>query len=506
MMGAQGYTWLLALTYFVLLLAIGFWAARKIQNFDSYLVADRNLGFWVFTILMIASLSSGMAILGAAGLSYVSGWPSICDQIFPPCSLVIALCVFGPKLHRVARRHRHLTLQDYFAHRFESPRLVRGISGLAVVIISTIYLVGQYTAIGITLQRILGVSYPVGLLIGAVLVTIYVFLGGLYAVSWTTLLQGGILVAGVLTVGPLIVARAGGLTEINRVLASIDPLMLHAANPQQHPPVSPEAFFTPLFIVSFGVMVCLGLSCAPHVINNVLAARSNNYFRWAPLVAFIVFSMFHHVVKWVGLAARSLAFQGKLTLPEGVANPTDYTFIVAAETLLGPALQSLFAVLVLAAVMSTTDRLLLTIGGSCSWDLFRNLWKRDASDRQTMWISRISVVLAAAVSLVLALYPAELLAWLIWMGIGVMLAVFAAPLLGGLYWKRANGSGAAAAMLVGLLSAPVFGYIDKFVVKLPVHFSFGPFILAVFTLMAFSIYGRRPDPAILEQTDTGWRF
>jgi SSS family transporter len=505
-MSSPGSTWLLALIYFIILLAIGFWAARKIQNFNSYLVADRNLGFWVFTILMVASLSSGMAILGAAGLSYVSGWPSICDQIFPPCSLVVVLCIFGPKLHRVARRHEHLTLQDYFAHRFESPRLVRGISGLAVVIISMIYLVGQYTAIGITMQRILGISYPMGLLIGAVLVTIYVFLGGLYAVSWTTLLQGGILVIGVLSVGPLIVARAGGLTEINRVLASIDPLLLHAANPQQHPPVSPEAFFTPVFIVSFGIMVCLGLSCAPHVINNVLAARRNEYFRWAPLVAFVVFSMFHHVVKWVGLAARSMAHQGKLVLPEGVSNPTDYTFIVAAETLLEPALQSLFAVLVLAAVMSTTDRLLLTIGGSCSWDLFRNLWKPNASNSQIMWISRSSVVIAAIVSLVLALYPAELLAWLIWMGIGVMLAVFAAPLLGGLFWKRANGSGALAAMTVGLLSAPVFGYVDKFVVKLPVHFSLGPFILAVLSLVAFSLSGKRPNPAVLKQTDTGWRL
>ncbi len=505
-MSDPGSTWLLSLLYFGMLLLIGFWAARKIQNFDSYLVADRNLGFWVFTILMVASMASGMALLGAAGLSYVSGWPSICDQVFVPCSLVVVLCIFGPKLHRIARRHNYLTLQDYFAHRFESPRMVRGVSGLAVVIISLIYLVGQYTAIGITLQRILGVSYPVGLLIGAVLVTIYVFLGGLYAVSWTTLLQGSILVVGVLAVGPLIVSRAGGLTEINRVLASIDPLMLHAANPQQYPPASPEMFFTPVFIVSFGIMVCLGLSCAPHVINNVLAARRNSYFRWAPLVAFVIMSAFHHVVKWVGLAARSMAHEGRLFLPEGVSNPTDYTFIVATEKLTGPALQSFFAVLVLAAVMSTTDRLLLTIGGSCSWDLYRNLLKPEAPNRRIMWISRISVIAAAAISLVLALYPAELLAWLIWMGIGIMLAVFAAPLIGGLFWKRANGAGALAAMLVGLLSAPVFGYIDQFVTKLPVHFSFVPFILAVFALAVFSLAGKRPSPGIINQTDTGLRF
>jgi SSS family solute:Na+ symporter len=505
-MNVMDSTWILSLFYFAILLAIGFWAGRKIQNFDSYLVADRSLGFWVFTILMVASMSSGMALLGAAGLSYVTGWTSICDQIYVPCSLIVALSIFGPKLHRIAHRHKHLTLQDYFAYRFESPRLVRGISGLAVVVISLIYLVGQYTAIGITMQRILGVSYPAGLLIGAVLVTVYVFIGGLYAVSWTTMIQGCILVIGVLVVGPLIVARAGGLTEINRILASIDPLMLRAASPQQHPPVSPDMFFTPIFIASFGVMVCLGLSCAPHVINNVLAARRNSYFRWAPLAAFIIFSAFHHVVKWVGLAARSLAHEGKLALPEGVANPTDFTFIVATESLVGPTLEALFAVLVLAAVMSTTDRLLLTIGGSCAWDLYRNLWKSDAPNRRIMWISRISVVVAAVVSLVLALYPAELLAWLIWMGIGVMLAVFAAPLLGGLFWRRANGAGAFAAMMVGLVSAMIFGYVDQFVTKLPVHFSLGPFILALLALIIFAFAGKQPNRKILDQTDTGWHL
>jgi len=505
-MSALNLTWLMALIYFAILLFIGFWAARKIRNFDSYLVADRDLGFWVFTILMVASLCSGMSVLGAAGLGYVTGWPSIWDQIFVPLSLAVALCLLGPKLHRVARRYKHLTLQDYLAHRFESARLVRGLSGLAVVAISLIYLIGQYTAIGITMQRILGVSYGTALLIGAVLVTIYVFMGGLYAVSWTTLFQGGILVIGILVVGPVILAQAGGLTKVNSVLASIDPLMLDAAYPQQHPPVSPTSFFTPVFITSFGIMVCLGLPCAPHSINNVLAARHSKYFRWSPLVAFVIYSAFFHVVKWVGLATRSMVHEGRLQLPAGVANPADYSFIIATEGLAGPALESLFAVLVLAAVMSTTDRLLLTIGGSCAWDLYRNLFRPSAPSRRVIWVSRISVVVSAVISLILALYPFELLAWLIWMGVGIMLAVFAPPILGGLFWKRANRIGVIASMSVGLVTLPVFGYVDQFVEKLPVHYSLGPFVLATCALVLFSVSGRRPQPAVLQATETGWHI
>jgi Na+/proline symporter len=353
---------------------------------------------------------------------------------------------------------------------------------------------------------LLHVSYPTALLVGAVLVTVYVFMGGLYAVSWTTLLQGGILVIGVLIVGPLVVSHAGGLTKIDGVLGSIDPLLLRAAYPQQYPPVSPTAFFTPAFIVSFGILLCLGLPCAPHIINNVLAARRTSYFRWSPLAAFVIYSVFFHVVKWVGLASRSMAQEGRLQLPVGVANPPDYSFIVATEVLVGPAFQSLFVVLVLAAVMSTTDRLLLTIGGSCAWDLYRNVFRPDASNLQVMWVSRLAVVVTAVVSVLLALYPPELLAWLIWMGIGVMLAVFAPPILGGLFWKRANRDGALAAMAVGLASALVLGYVDQFVVQLPVHFSLGAFLLALLALAIFSMRGRRPTPRVIEETETGWRL
>lgn len=127
------------------------------------------------------------------------------------------------------------------------------------------------------------------------------------------------------------------------------------------------------------------------------------------------------------------------------------------------ALWSIFAVIVLAAVMSTTDRLMLTIGGMFSWDIYKKIICKDASDKQVLLVSKIVVILSALITMVIALNPPEMLAFLIWMGIGVMLSTFAVPLLAGLYWRRATRMGAIVSMASGLISAGVFGaYINMY--------------------------------------------
>ena len=499
-------SWIIALAYFVLLIVIGIWASRKIKSFESFIVAGRNLGFWVFTILIVVSCMSGMTILGSSGLGYIAGWPTIWEQIFVPLCCAVTILLFGSKLHRIAFKNRYLTLQDYLAHRFESPRLIRAITGFAVFAVSLIYLVGQYTAVGITLQRVLNVSYENALIIGAVIVTFYVFFGGLYAVSWTSLVQGIILIVGVIVMAPVIIMKAGGLTHINETLTSIDPNMVRAAFPQVHPPAVKYAFMTPLYIVSFAFLLVLGLASAPHVINNVLAARRNAYFKWAPFAAFLIYIVIFYLIKIVGFAARTMVVDGIITLPPGVVNPQDFCFIVAVEHSFGPLVWTFFGMIVLAAVMSTTDRLLLTIGTSIGWDVYRNLIATDATDRAVTRVSRIAIFISAVLSIVLALHPPTLLAWLIWMGIGIMLCVFVTPILSGLYWKRANRYGAVWSMIIGFTGAIVFGYIGKYVTPLPFHFSFVPFLLSIAVMVVVSLLTQPPDNNVIIETETGPSF
>ena len=429
--------------YFVLLIAIGALASKKIKNSADFLVAGRNLGFWTFTLLIVASICSGMTILGVAGLGYATGWPSIWEQIFVPLSAAVCILFFGTKLHTVASKTGYVTVQDYFAHRFYSPRGIRGMSAIIGVLISIIYLVGQYVAISMVLSWLFKIPYLWALLIGAVIVTGYTFLGGLYAIGMASLVQGIMILLGVLLVGPVVIGAAGGLTHINTVLASIDVNMTHLWYPQVHPPYAKYAFLTPEYLVSFFFMLTLGLAAAPHVVNNVLAARDVKYFKWAPLAAFVVYAVIMYLCKITGFAALSMVHEGLIALPTGVANPPDYSFIVASEYVFPGFFAPLVAIIVLSAVMSTTDRLILTIGSYVSWDVYRQFINKDASEASITLLSRVAIVVATLFTLWLASSnPPDLLAWLIWMAIGVMLACFVTPLFAGLYWRRATREGA----------------------------------------------------------------
>jgi len=489
----------LIIAYFIVILGIGIWASRKIKTTEDYVVAGRSLSFWVFVMLMVASCTSGMTLLGVAGLGYTGGWPTIWEQIFVPLTLAICIIFYGTKLNRISKREKYLTVQDYFSHRFCSPKAMRAISTIAVLIISIIYLTGQYRAISLVLTHLLGITHLQALLIATAIVMAYVVLGGLYAVAWTTLIQGLILIIGVLCTAPFVISFAGGLSHINEVLGKIDPNYLKLAFPQQHPPYAPYAFCTPAFLVSFFFLLALGLGSAPHIINNVLTVKKKKFFKWAPLIAFAIYVIIMYLIKIVGFATRVMVTEGVFQ----ISHP-DYSFITSVEHIMPPIVWAFFAVVIMAAVMSTTDRLLLTIGSSVGWDLYKKLINPQASDKKVTFVSKISVVFFAVFTVILAIRPPALLAWLIWMGIGIMLSCFVAPLLFGLYWKGATREGGIWGMLSGLISAIIFGAIHKFVTPLPMHFSFYSFVISVVVLVLVSLFTKNTSDKILQETETGF--
>ena len=266
------------------------------------------------------------------------------------------------------------------------------------------------------------------------------------------------------------------------------------------------------YVISFAVLLMVGLACAPHVINNVLAIKDVKYFKWAPIIAFVTYGVVMFLLKFTGFPGAVMVKEGVFTLP-AVPNAGDFVILYGIQYSLPiMALWAIFAVIVLAAVMSTTDRLMLTIGAMCSWDLYKKVLKPDADDKTVLLLSKVVVVLSALGTMILAISPPEMLAILIWMGIGVMLSTFAVPLLAGLYWRGATREGALAAMAVGLVSSLTFGMLNyvKMVAlgidfgKIPLHFSAYSFILAILAMIVVSLLTKKTTEKVLDETQTGW--
>ena len=96
-----------------------------------------------------------------------------------------------------------------------------------------------------------------------------------------------------------------------------------------------------------------------------------------------------------------------------------------------------------------------------------------------------------------------MLAFLIWMGIGVMLSTFAVPFIAGLYWRRATTQGAIAAMIAGLIGSGIFAYWHQYIAKLPMHFSIFSLTCAVVAMIVVSLLTPKNSEEILDLTMTG---
>lgn len=500
-------TLVLIVVYFVILLAIGVWASKKIKNSEDYMLAGRSLGFWLFTLLIVCSICSGMTLIGTSEFGFKSGWPGIWEQIFVPLAASFCIIFFGTKLNQIGKKLGCMTIADYFAVRYENNKGLRALSAVASIAVSMIYLVGQYTAISIVLMWAFGLEHWLALLIAGVIITAYTVIGGLYAITWAGLVQGLILIFGILLVAPFILVKAGGLEVINTALASIDPNLVLPAFPTNY---AAYAYCTPEYLVSFGILLMVGLACAPHVISNVFAAKKISYFKWAPLVAFGIYVVIMFLVKICGFGVRSMVETGVLDDAAAAAvmdNPASsllYGIQAASPSIL---ITALFAVIVLSAVMSTTDRLMLTVGTEFSWNIFKTMLKPKAEEKSVLRVSKICVLIAAILSLVLAINPPEMLAFLIWMGIALMLCSFAVPLIAGLYWKRATAAGAIASMIVGLGVAVILGVYSHLLNSpfgaLPMHFSIYALIAGILAMIVVSLLTKRNSDSALAKTYTG---
>jgi len=268
-------------------------------------------------------------------------------------------------------------------------------------------------------------------------------------------------VAGVAALSAYVVAQLGGLVELNLKAARVSQGPFHEWlampwGPLDAPLVSPLFNFT-----LFGLTVTLGLAVAPHVVNNALAASSERHAKWGPLACYLLGLAAIMSASLLGLAARVAEADGLIQLePHPLGGKWyDMALPTLAEAVLPEALFSLFLVVVLAAVMSTTDRLVLTIGVNVGYDLYRGLLRPEASERSVQAVSKLAVAAAGVATYLAALSPPPLLAWLVWLTLGLICNTWLAPLLCGLYWRKATREGCVASMAAGLAVTAAAGYL-----------------------------------------------
>jgi sodium/proline symporter len=469
--------------YLGLMVVIGFVYYNKTTTVSDYILGNRGLNRYIAALSAEASDMSGWLLIGLPGLAYLSGmqagWVAL--------GLIIGTFLnwkFVAKRLRIYTQQANdsLTLPDFFRNRFnDRSGLISGIAAVFILIFFLIYTSAQFVASGKLFNTVFGLDYTVALLVGSLIVVTYTFTGGFKAVCLTDFIQGTLMLFALVMVplfavfligGPA--ATVGGLQEINPAL--LDPFTDATTG-------DPLTFVAIISMLAWG----LGYFGQPHILVRFMAIRRPEEIGEARSVA----------MAWVIIslcAAVAIGLIGRVFLSQPLVGPDAETvFMVMTSEVFFSFVAGIILCGILAAIMSTASSQLLVSASAVSQDLYKSFFRREASDRELIWVSRFSVLIVAVFAILLGLDPESSVFNIVsyaWAGFG---AAFGPVLLMGLFWKRTTRQGALAGVIIGGLTVLIWKQFAFF----GLYEIIPGFVLSLVAIYVVSMLTPEPEPELV---------
>ncbi len=444
--------WISLLGYFVLMIAIGVYAMQKAtSSSEDYVLGGRGLSPKVAALSAGASDMSGWLLLGLPGAMFVSGLGSAWIGIGLLVGAFFNWTLVAPRLREQTVHYGNaITIPEFLANRFPTRALsLRTVSAVVIVVFFAVYTASGLVAGGKLFESAFagvfnfgGMSdYSAGVVITLGIVLVYTVIGGFLAVSLTDFVQGCIMMLA-LVIMPAVVLfgeGGGGFAQASQTLNEVDPSLL--------------TWTEGLTIIGWLSAVTWGLGYfgQPHIIVRFMAIRSLKEVPVARNIgmSWMAISLIGAVS--LGLFGRAFAVRNGMDVED-----PETIFIILADLLFHPLVTGFLYAALLAAIMSTISSQLLVSSSSLTEDFYRLFLRKQASDKETVAIGRLCVVLVGIVAVMIASNPDSQVLGLVsnaWAGFG---SAFGPLIILSLMWRRTNGAGAIAGMVVGALTVMIW--------------------------------------------------
>jgi SSS family transporter len=409
--------------YGIVLLAIGIWGRRESRSVAGYYVAGKKLPSWVIAFSSNATGESAWLLLGLTGMGYLVGIHALWVVLGEVLGVALAWVFVGLRFKEYTDRYDSITVPDYLEARFrDTLHIIRLVSVVIIFSMVTAYAAAQLTASGKAFSSFLGTSYELGVLIGIGLILFYTTVGGFTAVAYNDLLHGVLMFLGLLVLPIVGVAAVGGWSPLVSQLEAIDPNLL---KPMGEFGLSAAGVASAVSFVGIG-LAFLG---APQLLTRFISARNRYDIVDGSVMAVVVIVVFDIGAVLAGMAGRVLF--------DGLADPETVLPTMSAELM--PAIfTGVFLVIVLAAILSTVDSLLILASSAVVRDVVQKVLHPGLSERQFSFLGKLTTVV-----------------------IGALASAFAPVVLCSLFWSRTTKAGAIAGMVAGFAATVLWVLLFK---------------------------------------------
>lgn len=503
------------IAYMIIMIVIGFVCSKGNKNNEDYFLGGRNLGSWTAAMSAQASDMSGWLLMGLPGAVYLAGTGEAWIAVGLLIGTILNWYIVSARLRKYTIvAGNSLTIPSFFKNRYRDHKnIIKIVSASIIAVFFTVYTASAFSSGAKLFATLFSDSasgdenynrvYVIGLIVAAVVILVYTFMGGFKAVCTTDLIQGLMMIVAILTVPVLAYAILTFDTSFSSALAAKG-----VEQPAQFLNFFVNGDGTPVSAVSIISNLAWGLGYfgMPHILVRFMAVKSNEEIKKSRKIAVVWVIISLTASCLIGLIAR-----GYLTAQLDDAT-SESVFIRTIQQLFSGNgvlifIGGIFLCGILAAIMSTADSQLLVTASAVSEDLYKGAVKKNASEKSSLLVGKIAVAVVAVIAFFIALNPKSSIMGLVsdaWAGFG---SAFGPVVLLALFWKRSTLSGAISGMATGALTVIIWDYIplvkgQTLYAATNLYSLVVGFGLALIVNVVVSLLSKKPSKEIIDEFDS----
>jgi Na+/proline symporter len=423
--------------YFLVVMGIGAWAARRTRTARDFYLAGNGIGLFALTLTAMTATLSGFTFIGGPGLVYALGFGALYIILSAGLTGSMTAWVLAKRLRLLAEVRGVITVPDAIGARYRS-RVAQGLSAVAILVAVVGYMATNILALGVVVDAIFGTGLGWGIWLGMGITMAYATGGGILAGIYTDVFQGAVMGSASVLVFLFAMDAGGGLAGISTRIMASDPGFL-----------APWGHITPLAALSFFFVFSLGTLGQPHVLHKFYMLRDPRQLKWYPLLAATALILTLLLFVGVGLAVKALVVGGEMP-PLASADQATPAFLLSHTPLF---LAGLVFAGVAAAIMSTVNSFMNIGAAAITHDLPVAFGRRMRNE--LLW-GRVATVGISVTAAAIAHGSGMLVAFLGIFGWGLFASTLVPALAIGLNWPGATKEGAIASIGTGLAFTLVF--------------------------------------------------
>ncbi len=420
--------------YLVGMLGVGiyFFVKSKGAGEEEYFLGGRQMGPWVSALSAGASDMSAWSLMGLPASVFAFGMGQTWIGVGLLIGYALSWIIEANRLRNFTIvAEDSITIPQYLTNRFMSSNgAIRLVCAILFLVAYTIYAASSMKACGTLFNTVTGMDTQTAMYLSAAVIIIYTFLGGYSAVCWTDFFQGMLMLAALL-VAPIfalaVINNGGGVMDASSISEEIPGYW---------------NFFTANWkdIIS-GLGWGLGYFGMPHIIVRFMSIKSHKALKKARVIGIT----WTAIIIGFGCAVGAI---GHMLL--GNITDSSTVFIQVVRAIFPSVICGILLSAILAAAMSSADSQLLAATSAFASDVYKPMFRKNAGDKEMLWVGRIVVIAISVVAVIIASNPnSGSVMSLVENAWGLFGAAFGPAIVLSLYWKRFNFAGAAAAIIAG---------------------------------------------------------